>query len=36
MLQAHQFDVALIQKVGGRSVGLDVAFADLESHTLRV
>jgi hypothetical protein len=36
MLQAHQIDIARIQKVGGRSVGRDIALADLESNPLRV
>jgi hypothetical protein len=36
MLQADHFDIARIQKVGGLSVGRDIAFADLESHPLRV
>jgi hypothetical protein len=36
MLQAHQIDVARIQKAGGRSVGREIAFADLKSHPLGV
>jgi hypothetical protein len=36
MLQADQFDLAGIQKVGCRSIGRDIVFADLESHPLRV
>jgi hypothetical protein len=36
MLQAHQIDVARIQELGGRPVGRDIVFADLESHPLRV
>jgi hypothetical protein len=36
MLQAHQIDIAYIQKLGGSSVGRDVAFSDFESHPLRV
>ncbi len=36
MLQAHQIDIARVQMVCGRSVGRYIAFADLESHPLRV
>jgi hypothetical protein len=36
MLQANQIDIPRIQEVRGRAVGRYVAFADLESHTLRI
>jgi hypothetical protein len=36
MLQAHQICVVCIQIVGGRSVGREIAFADLKMDSLGV